>query len=159
MSFYQLPHPWDPGYVIPEYVMAEPPERGTFTTQWLPRGTISELVPDYLAKPGRKLLGRNNAGLSGSPNGMGSLGGCSLAGHSLAGHALRGSSLSGDTLGARAYTLMPTGADLQEVPPAKTQEILNPGGSGSGSMNLKPIAIGAAVIAGAFLLFGGKKRR
>jgi len=153
MSFYQLPHPWNPGFVIPEYVMAEPPERGTFTTQWLPRGTISELVPDYLAKPGRKLLGRNDAGLSG----MGSLGGCTLAGSSLAGHALRGSSLSGDTLGARAYTLMPTGDDIEEVPPAKAQEILNPGSSKPRS-NLKPIAIGAAVIAGAFLLFGKKRR-
>ena len=63
MSFYNLPSPWNPGYAIPEYVMAEPPERGTFTTQWLPRGTISQLVPDIIAKPGRRLLGRNDAGL------------------------------------------------------------------------------------------------
>ena len=151
MSFYQLPHPWDPGYVIPEYVMAEPPERGTFTTQWLPRGTISELVPDYLAKPGRKLLGRNDAGLSGSP--MGSLGGCSLAGSSLATHSMRGSSLSGDTLGARAYTLMPSAAGdtLTEVPPKTAQAT-------PASSNLKPIAIGAAVVAGAYFLFRKKRR-
>lgn len=83
MSFYQLPNPWNPGYVIPDYVMAEPPERGTFTTQWLPRGTISELVPDFLARPGKRLLGRNDAGL-------GSLSGCSIS----------GSSLSHDSLGA-----------------------------------------------------------
>lgn len=65
MSFYHLPHPWNPGYALPEYVQAEPPERGTFTTQWLPRGTISSVVPDYLAVPGRKLLGRADAQLSG----------------------------------------------------------------------------------------------
>jgi hypothetical protein len=76
MSFYHLPHPWDPGFVIPEYVMAEPPERGTFTTQWLPRGTISELVPDYFAKPGKQLLGRTDAEL-------GSLGGNTLRGSTL----------------------------------------------------------------------------
>lgn len=85
MSFYQLPNPWNPGYVIPDYVMAEPPERGTFTTQWLPRGTISELVPDFLAKPGKQLLGRSDASL-------GSLSGCSIA----------GSSLGHDSLGASA---------------------------------------------------------
>jgi hypothetical protein len=70
MSFYQLPTPWNPGYAIPDYVMAEPPERGTFTTQWLPRGTIPALVPDFMAKPmggspSMKLLGRTDAGLSG----------------------------------------------------------------------------------------------
>lgn len=65
MPFYHQPHPWDPGYAIPKYVLAEPPERGTFTTQWLPRGTISQVIPDYLAKPGRTLLGRNDAGLQG----------------------------------------------------------------------------------------------
>jgi hypothetical protein len=68
--------------------MAEPPERGTFTTQWLPRGTIPALVPDFLAKPGKKLLGRKDAGL-------GSLGGCSITGSSLAGSSLAGSSLGG----------------------------------------------------------------
>ena len=64
MSFYHLPNPWDPGYAVPEYVMAEPPERGTFTTKWLPRGTISTVVPDFLVRPtAKKLLGRNDAGL------------------------------------------------------------------------------------------------
>lgn len=72
MSFYHLPNPWDPHYAIPDYVMAEPPGRGTFTTQWMPRGTIPELVPDFLAKPGQKLLGRGDAGL-------GSLGGDTLS--------------------------------------------------------------------------------
>lgn len=52
MSFYRLPHPWDPNYAIPKYVMAEPPERGVFVTNWLPRGTIPTLIPDYLAAPG-----------------------------------------------------------------------------------------------------------
>lgn len=51
MSFYHLPHPWNPGYALPDYVQAEPPERGVFTTAWLPRGTISAVVPDFLAKP------------------------------------------------------------------------------------------------------------
>lgn len=51
MAFYQLPNPYDPHYAIPEYVMAEPPGRGTFTTKWLPRGTIYDLVPDSFAKP------------------------------------------------------------------------------------------------------------
>ncbi|MBT8452995.1 MAG: hypothetical protein KJO40_13585 [Deltaproteobacteria bacterium] len=51
MSFYHLPHPWNPGYALPKYIQAEPPGRGTFTTKWLPRGTISQLIPDYLAKP------------------------------------------------------------------------------------------------------------
>lgn len=63
MSFYHLPNAWNPGYAIPDYVMAEPPERGTFTTKWLPRGTISAVVPDFLAKPGKRLLGRTDADL------------------------------------------------------------------------------------------------
>jgi hypothetical protein len=81
MSFYNLPHPWNPGYVIPEYVMSEPPERGTFTTQWMPRGTIPSIVPDFLAKPGKKILGRNDAQL-------GSLGICSLKGDTLGADAI-----------------------------------------------------------------------
>ena len=98
MSFYHLPNPWDPAYAIPKYVMAEPPERGTFTTQWLPRGTISSVIPDYLAAPGtgnavgKALLGRKDAGL-------GSLGNSSLEGHCLA----------GDTLDAQVYSLEPLG--------------------------------------------------
>jgi hypothetical protein len=48
--FYQMPHPWDPRYAIPDYVMAEPMGRGTFTTKWLPRGWVSTLPPDYFAK-------------------------------------------------------------------------------------------------------------
>lgn len=103
MPFYHLPHPWNPGYAIPKYVLAEPPERGTFTTQWLPRGTISQIVPDYLAKPGRKILGRTDADL-------GSLGGTSLDCATLADPTLQGSSLAGDTLGAQVYELEPLGA-------------------------------------------------
>ena len=105
MSFYHLPHPYNPGYAIPKYVLAEPPERGTFTTRWLPRGTISSLVPDYLAKPGAKLLGRDDADL-------GSLSGHCLSGHSLAGHSLAGHTLAGDVLrgGDRMYRLESLGA-------------------------------------------------
>lgn len=59
MSFMQDGHPWSTGYAIPEYVRAEPPMRGTFTTRWLPRGTIPGLIPDFLAKPAsKKLTGR-----------------------------------------------------------------------------------------------------
>lgn len=106
MSFYHLPNPWDPGYAIPEYVMAEPPGRGTFTTKWMPRGTIPTLVPDFLAKPGQKLLGRDDADLAG----LGSLGESSLAGPTLRGSTLARHSLRGDSLGARVYTLEPLGA-------------------------------------------------
>jgi hypothetical protein len=74
MSFYHLPHPYNPHYAIPDYVMAEPPGRGTITTKWLPRGTISQMVPDYLAKPvSRELTGRTDATL-GCDKGLGSLG-------------------------------------------------------------------------------------
>ena len=46
--FYRLPHPWDPGYAIPDYVRAEPPGRGVHFTKYLPRKTIDTLVPEYL---------------------------------------------------------------------------------------------------------------
>jgi hypothetical protein len=95
MSFYHLPNPWNPGYAIPQYVMAEPPGRGTFTTKWLPRGTIPELIPDFLAKPGQKILGRGDAGL-------GSLGGNTLAENTLARSCFSDDTLAGDTLGAKA---------------------------------------------------------
>ncbi len=67
MPFYHLPNPWNPHYAIPDYVLAEPPGRGTFTTKWLPRRTISQLVPDFIAKPdvGKELLDRPDAGLEG----------------------------------------------------------------------------------------------
>lgn len=103
MPFYHLPHPWNPGYAVPKYVLAEPPERGTFTTQWLPRGTISQIVPDYLAKPGRKILGRTDADL-------GSLGGTTLDCSTLSRPTLAGHSLEGSSLGAEVYTLEPLGA-------------------------------------------------
>lgn len=63
-SFYHLPPSWDPGYVIPDYVMAEPPGMGAMVTKWLPRGTISELVPEFApVQIGQKILARNDAGL------------------------------------------------------------------------------------------------
>lgn len=86
MSFYKLPPPWNPGYVIPDYVQAEPPERGTFTTRWLPRGTIPALIPDYLAVPAPQRAGS-------------SLAGSSLGQHSLSGTCFDDHSLSGDALG------------------------------------------------------------
>jgi hypothetical protein len=115
MSFYHLPNPWNPNYAIPDYVMAEPPGRGTFTTKWLPRGTIPDLIPDFLAKPGQKILGRGDAGL-------GSLGGNTLEGNSLAENSLARNCFAGNTLGAddevatsrpaprRAQFYAPTGA-------------------------------------------------
>lgn len=64
MSFMQVGHAWSTGYAIPEYVRAEPPGRGTFTTKWMPRGTIPGLVTDFLAKPaGKKLTGRTDVHL------------------------------------------------------------------------------------------------
>lgn len=63
---YRRPHPWDPGYAIPEYVMAEPPLRGTYTSKGIPRKTIDApaipppwrtgyAYPDYV---GEEPLGR-----------------------------------------------------------------------------------------------------
>ena len=46
--FYRLPHPWNPGYAIPDYIMAEPPGRGVHRTKYLPRRTIDTTVPMYL---------------------------------------------------------------------------------------------------------------
>lgn len=89
MSFYHLPNPWNPGYSIPKSVLAEPPGRGTFTTRWLPRRTISQLVPDYLAKPVVR-----GSSLDGDTIGNGSLG-----------------SLAGSTVGeGRVYELEPLGS-------------------------------------------------
>ena len=46
--FYRLPHPWDPGFALPDYVRAEPPGRGVFVTAYTPRKTIQSLIPQYL---------------------------------------------------------------------------------------------------------------
>lgn len=96
MSFYHLPHPWNPGYALPEYIQAEPPGRGTFTTKWLPRGTVSQLIPDYLAKPAaQELTGRTDVNL-----------GCDVGCDKELG------SLGCDTLGAaEIYKLEPLGAE------------------------------------------------
>lgn len=95
MSFYHLPNPYNPGYALPEYVKAEPPGRGTFTTAWLPRGTISELVPDYLAQPEGKKPAHTLTKTS--------LSGSSLTGSSLTGNSLAGSSLGNDATGAAVF--------------------------------------------------------
>lgn len=76
MSFYHLPNPWNPGYAIPKYVLAEPLGRGTFTTKWLPRGTISALPPDFLAKPAAGQAGELKRTYNVEP--LGSLGGDTL---------------------------------------------------------------------------------
>lgn len=43
MPFLKKSHPWNGGYAIPEYVLSEPPEYGTHTTKYTPRGTISTM--------------------------------------------------------------------------------------------------------------------
>lgn len=146
MSFYHLPHPWDPKYAIPRYVMAEPPERGTYTTQWLPRGTISEVLPDYYAKRvGSKILGRTDAQL-------GSLAGSSLAGSCFGGgDSLAGSTLEGSSLGLTRFELKAMGADAPTSPPVSAP-------AKKSGPALKTVAIGAAVVAGALYFFGKKKR-
>lgn len=105
MSFYKSPA-FNSGYVIPRYVQAEPPERGTITTQWLPRGTIPEVLPDYLAVPKNQIRQRST-----------------LAKHSLSGSCfdegtLQGHSLAGDTLGAVAYELEPLGSGKPPLGPS-----------------------------------------
>lgn len=40
MAHFRSKHPWDPGYVLPGSVLAEPPGRGTLTTVQAPRKTI-----------------------------------------------------------------------------------------------------------------------
>lgn len=72
-NFYGLPPSWNPGYEIPDYVMAEPPGRGAMVTDWLPRGTISALVPEFQAV--RTLR----------PGGLGSLGDDTLGAQSWGG--------------------------------------------------------------------------
>jgi hypothetical protein len=76
-------NPWNPGYALPGNVMDEPFARGTITTRYTPRRTISSLSPGEFV------------GLEG----LGSLGGHTLAGSTLAGSTLAGSSLAGSTLG------------------------------------------------------------
>ena len=36
---FRLPHPWDPGFALPQNVMDEPPEFGVIITHQMPRGT------------------------------------------------------------------------------------------------------------------------
>lgn len=48
--FFRRPHPWDPGYALPPHVLAEPPGRGTLTTNYRPRRSIDtggERVPPW----------------------------------------------------------------------------------------------------------------
>lgn len=73
MSFLNRRNPWNPGYAMPGYVLAEPAGRGTFTTKWLQRGTISQLVPDELSGLGS--LGSDGMGsLSGNVFGAAAIG-------------------------------------------------------------------------------------
>lgn len=137
MPAYHQPHPWNPGYAVPKYVQAEPPGRGTFTTKWLPRKTISEVVPDFLAKPGKELLGRNDAGLG------------SLSEDSLGCASPRGT-LSGNSLGVD-YVMQP-GGRLEVGPDGKLYETL-------GDIDLSsPVVLAGAAFA-AWWLFMRKKPR
>lgn len=87
MAYAPNGNPWlNSGYDVPKYVEAEPPERGVYTTDWLPRGTISQVIPDYLAVAQRK----------GSTLAKTSLSGTCFDEHTLSGH-----SLGDDTLGNR----------------------------------------------------------
>ena len=155
MSFYQLPNPWNPGYVIPDYVMAEPPERGTFTTQWLPRGTIPQLIPDFLARPKKQTVSRARPKKQHKKPDTGhSLSGSTLACHTLSCPSLSGSSLSHSSLGAQTtqqYVLTPTGADAPTAPPAPASHGLSTGAK---------VAIGAgAVVLGYFAYKKLRSRR
>lgn len=149
MAFYHFPHPYNPGYAVPDYVLAEPPGRGTFTTAWLPRGTISQVMPDYLAKPGRKLLGRDNAGLGG----LGSLADTTLDGSVFGGgHSLSTPTLAGDSLGVRKYTLESLGAANAD----KRAAFYEPQGDSIGDVLSNPWAWIAGI--GAFLWWKSTKK-
>jgi hypothetical protein len=118
MAFFQIPNPWNPGYALPDYVLAEPPGRGTFTTAMIPRRTVDVLPPDYLAQPE---IAEGGDGVEARTSVTGS--GTSLSGHTLdkptlAGSTLSKPTLSGSTLGRKGkstrYQLRPNavGADL-----------------------------------------------
>lgn len=47
MAQFRIKNPYDPGYALPDYVMAEPPGTGTITTAQLPRKTFDDPVPGY----------------------------------------------------------------------------------------------------------------
>lgn len=154
-KFYGLPRPWDPHYAIPDYVMAEPPERGTMTTQWLPRGTISEVIPDYKLGATKRMDFGMSHGKKGAGSALGSLAGSTLGGSTLAGSTLAGSTLAGDTLGSTQFQLEPMGADegttavVKAGPPTLTTM----------SPRNRNLAIAAVAIAGAWYFFKKKKRR
>lgn len=68
MSFLQRAHPWNPGYAIPGYVLDEPPQRGTHTTNELPRGTYDQIGPHSggYTEPGYVLAERGRGGQYGT---------------------------------------------------------------------------------------------
>lgn len=140
MSFYQLPNPWNPGYALPDYVLAEQPGRGTFTTAMLPRRTVSVLPPDYLAQP---------VATPGGVAAASSLSGHTLDKPTLQSSTLTGSSLGDDTLGARARTRQTARRDARyyKLSPAPTGDF--PGGS----------TLPALALVGAALWILGRKRR
>jgi len=51
MAYYNKPHPWDPGFAVPDYARSENPGRagGIHTTIQLPRGTFDD--PGAPARP------------------------------------------------------------------------------------------------------------
>jgi hypothetical protein len=81
MALLKSSHPWNPGYALPPNVLDEPLGRGTFTGQYIPRGTIDTVIP-------------------GQFQGLGSLGHHTLQGSTLAKNSLQGNSLQGTMLGS-----------------------------------------------------------
>ena len=127
MAFFQIPNPWNPGYALPDYVLAEPPGRGTFTTAMIPRRTVDVLPPDYLAQPEVATKG-DGVGTRTSVTGSGtSLSGHTLDRPTLAGSSLSGSTLEGSTLGkkgrATRYTVRPNAVGL-DMPGGNTLPLL-----------------------------------
>jgi hypothetical protein len=121
MAFFQIPNPWNPGYALPDYVLAEPPGRGTFTTAMLPRRTVDVLPPDYLSQP---IPARGSDGVEQKT---------SLSGHTLDKPTLTGSSLSvptlsGSTLGrkgkAARYTKRVGATAVGDLPGGSTLPLL-----------------------------------
>jgi hypothetical protein len=146
MAKYNIPNAYNGGFVLPDYVQAEPPERGTFTTAMLPRGTISAVIPPLIATP------------IAETHGLGSLGGCTLAGNSLAGNTLTGNSLAGDTLGAQEYQLESL-SGMRNLPRRGSSRAVNQslGAVSVSSLASDPKILIAAAL-GAYLLLRKKKR-
>jgi hypothetical protein len=132
-------------FTLPDYVQAEPLNRGAYATKYIPRGTGGTL-PRAEGRPLRAVR-VSSAVLKGA-----NIAGSSIHGSSLAKSSLATSSLSGSSLGnMEVFDLVPTGAD----------EALNPYEGGQAPAPAKPAIPAPALIVGglalAWLLL--KKRR